>query len=227
MNVQCVWEQQVRGVTKLCDDEELSLDRTVPAKRAYRATPWMAIVLCLCTASLWATDRENYNGKWWLSLNQFQRLSFMDGYKLCYQKMVSAREFDEDIHLYRDRINTYLKEHPESAGDTLGELLWRLAHPPYSRPLAKHPSGGETYSGRWGFYNGGDYWQLGDDEDHLAFVQGFLDCYGKHTSHPNGIFSKSRESYVKAIDSWYGSGAAAVKGHENDGIPDVLFRFHD
>lgn len=214
---------------KLLDDDERSLDRTMPTKLSNRINPLIAIALSFCAVLLCASDRENYDGKWWLSLNKRQRLSFIDGYTLCYQKMVSAKEFDEDIGLYRDRINTCLTEHPESTGDALSDLLWRVAHPPYSRPPAKHAPGGETYPGRWGLYNGDDYWQLGTDEEHLAFIQGFLDCYNKHTNHPNGTFSKPRESYVKAIDDWYGFGknVPIVKGHENDGIPDVLFRFHD
>lgn len=199
------------------------------ARRANATNPPIAIALCLCSTLLWASDREHYDGKWWISLKKELRLSFVDGYIVCYQNMVNAKEFDEDIRLYRDRINAYLTEHPESARESVSDLMSRMAHPPYSRPPAKHAAGGETYPGRWGLYNGDDYWQLGTDEEHLTFIQGFLDCYDKHTNHPNGTFSKPLEWYVKAIDDWYGYGpnVPVIKSRVNDGIPDVLFHFHD
>ena len=196
----------------------------------FKLNSWLiAAVLCLSAVALATDVREHYDGKWWLSLKKEQRLSYVDAYTVCYQKMVKAEAFDEDIRLYRDRINAYLREHPQSAQDAVSDLLWRVANPPYSRPAANHAPGGETYSGRWGLYNGDDYWQLGTDEEHLAFLQGFLDCYEKHTNHPDGTFSKPREWYVKAIDDWYGYGpnVPIVKSHVNDGIPDVLFRFRD
>jgi hypothetical protein len=173
---------------------------------------------------------ETYDGKWWLSLNERQRLSFIDGHQSCYYYMVNPKgPFEENIGLYRDRINAYLEKHPDATNEMVDDLLWRVANPPYSQPPPKSAPGGEEWTEKWGYYNGDDYWQLGTDEDHLAFIQGFLECYDRHTNHPNGTFSKPREWYVKAISDWYGFGpdVPIVKGHENDGIPDVLFRFRD
>lgn len=188
---------------------------------------------CVLTVQIHAAEvKENYVGRWWLTTNQYQRLRFVDGYTTCYHYMVDPKHpFQENIKLYVERMNAYLKEHPESGDEPVGALLWRAANPPYSKTAVKQAPGGEEWKEKWGYHDGDNDWLLMDDSARLAFIQGFLDCYDKHTNHPEGKFSKPREWYVKAVDDWYGykpnDPSAVIESRLNDKIPDVLFRFSD
>jgi hypothetical protein len=179
-----------------------------------------------------AQGKDNYVGKWWLAANEYQRLAFVDGYITCYYYMVDPkRPFQENIKLYVKRVDEYLEQHPQAGDEPVDALLWRAASPPYSKPPIKHAPGGEEAKEKWGFYDGGNYWLLGQDSQKLGFIQGFLHCYDKRTDHPEGMFSKPREWYVKAIDDWYGDEphhpSAIVKSRVDDKVPEVLFRFSD
>ena len=84
---------------------------------------------------------------------------------------------------------------------------------------------------KWGPYDSGDEWRASSQLERLGMIQGFLECYERHTHSERGTFSQPREWYVRKISDWYG-----VKPDDpsevdpktvKDKIPEVLFRLHD
>jgi len=113
-------------------------------------------------------------------------------------------------------------------------LLSKLSNPPYSRSV-HHPAEGNESSKelkqKWGPYNDGDEWRVLRELERVGWVQGFLECYGKHTKAEHGSFSKPREVYVKKLSEWYGVNPDDPSEVDpktmNDKIPEVLFGLHD
>jgi hypothetical protein len=108
-----------------------------------------------------------------------------------------------------------------------------MAAPPYAQTVQEISGGDATpeqLCHKWGPYEDGMDWR-GWGHWSLAYIQGFLECYSKHTKREHGTFSKPAEWYVKAITDWYG----LEEGHPEvinvsrryDKIPEVLFRFRD
>jgi len=111
----------------------------------------LCLVICLLATcgTLSASTTGIYDGQWWLSINERQRMNFVYGYVTCAIGLAKLDvQFDEPYLAYADRLTAYLKEHPEASKESAEKLLWKIASPPYSRPV-KHTAGEEKV-GKWG-----------------------------------------------------------------------------
>jgi len=194
----------------------------------------LAAVLVSSVDLLGASGDNRYDGKWWLSVNERQRRGFVHGFLLCYSELVDRQLFEESYSAYSSRLTEYLKAHPEASSESADVLLQRMAAPPYARPVHKPAGQGnetpEQLNVKWGPYENGDGWRAGAPWN-LGYIQGFLECYSKHTKSEHGTFSKPAEWYVKVISRWYGTKEgdpdALDMSRAQEKIPEVLFRFRD
>jgi hypothetical protein len=111
----------------------------------------LCLVFCFLATSgtVGASSTDIYDGQWWLSINKRQRMNFVYGYVTCANGLAKLDvRFDESVLTYAPRLTTYLKEHPEASKDSVENLLWKIASPPYSRTV-NHPGKGEDV-GDWG-----------------------------------------------------------------------------
>lgn len=189
----------------------------------------VTIILFIAAASA----ADSYDGKWWLSVPEMQRKGFVHGFSLCYVHLLRCAIVSQSYEAYDSRLAEYLKTHPEELSTPLNLLLPKLAMPPYARPGHSAGAGNETPAElreKWGAHEDGDDWRGGGPWN-LGYIQGFLECYSKDTSHQYGTFSKSAAWYVSEISDWYGTkeGDPGVinPAREKEKIPEVLFRFHD
>ena len=185
----------------------------------------MAIPLC--------GQMANYDGHWWLSVDERNREGFVDGFVVCYYNLVDSKVFKESSLAYSIRTTNYIKDNPESLTKSSGALLLEMAKPPYAKPVHRPAVPNEApneIKAKWGANNDGFEWR-GPDSWNLGYVEGFLDCYSNYTKHHYGTLSKSPQWYVDAIANWYGTKPgdpdALNLSREKDKIPDVLFKFRD
>lgn len=156
----------------------------------------------------------------------------MYGFVVCYSNLVDRKPFQEPYRSYSTRLTGYLQTNPDSIPESVDVMLLKIANPPFAKTVHRPPTPNESAqasAAKWGVNNDGDEWR-GTSSFQLGYVQGFLECYSKHTKHTDGIFSRPPEWYVKAIAEWYGTGINPEKinaTRQHDKIPDVLFRFPD
>jgi hypothetical protein len=174
-----------------------------------------------------------FDGQWWLSVDQRQRDGFVYGFVVCYSNLVDRKLFQESYRAYATRLNGYLQAHPESLAEPVESTLRRVASPPFAKPVQRASVPNETpkeSAAKWGANNDGDEWR-GATSWNLGYVQGFLQCYSRHTKSEYGTFSKAPEWYANAIANWYGVKADDPEeinvSRRNEKIPEVLFRFRD
>jgi hypothetical protein len=172
----------------------------------------------------------SYDGKWWLSVDKRQREGFVDGYLACYMFDVKGEiKFEYTGQMYAPRVTDYLRAHPDEQERPAEQLLWAVTKSPYAPPARRNLGGqGETYPGKYGFYDG-EFWREMRDSEHLGFIQGFLYCYSKYGDASKGAFSKPAPEYVEAISKWYeidDEGGINPKKMSAK-IPTILFKFRD
>lgn len=196
----------------------------------------LCLVFCLLATcgNVGASSTDVYDGQWWLSINERQRMNFLYGYVTCANGLAKLDvRFDESVLTYAPRLTTYLKEHPEASTDSVEKLLWKIANPPYSR-MVKHPGKGEDV-GDWGGMDG-DEWRNASEAEQNVLIRGFLECYMKRTKQEQGTFSRPIEYYVAAITKWYGTRINPDDPDDHSQVdpkkvdtkvPEVLFRFRD
>jgi hypothetical protein len=194
--------------------------------------PFASIAILLICGSVCALSASTptYDGKWWLSVDKWQREGFVDGYLACYIFDAKGEiKFEFSGQLYAPRVTDYLATHPNEQEKPAEELLWAITKPPYAPPARKHLGGqGETDPGKYGLYDG-EFWREMGDSKHLGFIQGFLYCYSKYGNASKGTFSKPASWYVEAISKWYeidGEGGINLKKMSAK-IPTILFKFRD
>jgi len=175
-----------------------------------------------------SANQINYNGKWWLSVDKWQREGFVDGYISCYVADVKGTtRFEYNGHMYAPRLTNYLNSHANEVDKPVEELLWAMTKPPYAPPKRKYVGNGNPSSGKYGI--DGEFWRE-LPEERLGIIQGFLFCYSKYENTAKGMFSKPASWYVEAISKWFGiddSNESIDMRKINVQIPDVLFKFHD
>ena len=183
-------------------------------------------------AGVVSSNATNYDGRWWLSIDQQQRDGFVYGFVVCYSNLVDHKLFQESYRTYTTRLNGYLRAHPESLAEPVENTLRSMASPPFAKPVHR-PAPNETpkeYTVKWGANNDGDEWR-GATSWNLGYVEGFLECYSRDTKSEYGTFSKPPEWYANAIANCYGvkadDPAKINPSRENEKIPEVLFRFRD
>ena len=160
-------------------------------------------------------------------------MNFVYGYVTCANKLATLDvKFYESVLTYAPRLTAYLKEHPEASNESVEKLLWKIASPPYSRPVKL--TGREDFE-HWGGLDG-DEWRNGLEGEQNVLIAGFLECYTKRTKQEHGTFSRPTQYYVAAITKWYGhwvnpndpEDLSQVDPRKVDTpVPEVLFRFRD
>lgn len=189
------------------------------------------LLVCFLSLSAFASEHPaSYDGQWWLSISDRQRLGFIHGFEVCYAHLADRNNPLNGSFTLRPAVTKYLQDHaesrPQSVESTLLKVNMQLPVRRYSAPPNETPA---EIAAKWGANNNGDEWRA-PDAFQLGYVEGFLECYSKHTKQENGTFSKSPEWYVKAIADWYGTGPDPEEinlTREGEKIPEVLFRFRD
>lgn len=206
-------------------------DLGVPAEMDRKCLPLLFVGLVFLTVAA-PSKAATYDGRWWLSVDQRQQDGFVHGFVVCYSNLVDPKLFQESYRTYTTRLNGYLQAHPESQPEPAEATLRNIAGRPFAKPVHR-PAPNETpkeYTAKWGANNDGDEWR-GATSWNLGYVEGFLECYSRHTKSEYGTFSKPPEWYANAIANWYGvradDPAEINASRENDKIPEVLFRFRD
>ncbi len=205
--------------------------------RGLRTNVLALLWVCLFAQCVAEQNAATYDGSWWLKIGDEQRRGFVLGFRDCYYHLVNrhTRLIDEDPRLaYVPRVTKYLHDHPDGATESVEALLSRVSSPPYSRPV-HHPATGnessEETKQKWGPYDSGDEWRASTELERLGMIQGFWECYERHTNSERGTFSQPRERYVQKISEWYGVNPDDPSEVDprtvNDKIPEVLFRLHD
>jgi hypothetical protein len=189
------------------------------------------LFLCLLPLSTHTSDQPtSHDGKWWLSIGERQRLGFVDGFEICYVYLVDSNTHLNKPFTLRLALTKYLQDHPESGPQQVESTLLKVnTQLPVKRPSTHPNETPEERAAKWGAHNDGFDWR-GPDTFNLGYIQGFLECYSKHTKQEYGTFSKLPEWYVKAIADWYGTGPDPGQinlRREKEKIPEVLFRFRD
>lgn len=196
----------------------------------------LCLVFCLLATcgTVGASSTDVYDGQWWLSINERQRMNFLYGYVTCANGLAKLDvRFDESVLTYAPRLTTYLKEHPEASKDSVEKLLWKIASRPYSRRV-KDTGAGEDV-GKWGGMDGNE-WRNANEAEQGVLLRGFLECYTKRTKQEQGTFSRPIEYYVAAITKWYGTWINPDDPDDHSQVdprrvdtrvPEVLFRFSD
>jgi hypothetical protein len=201
------------------------------ARQSGSLTTVLLLVCCLSLNVLASDQPTRYDGQWWLSISERQRVGYVRGFSICYLELVDRTAFDGgSLRLYSTSLTTDLQNHPESRSESAESILLKvnklLPRQKSSSPPNETP---EELAAKWGANNDGDDWR-GPDMFQLGYVQGFLDCYSKHTRLEYGTFSRTPKWYVDAIANWYGTGPDPEQlnpSREKTRIPEVLFRFHD
>jgi hypothetical protein len=174
-----------------------------------------------------------YDGQWWLSLDERQRQGFVDGFEVCYVNLVDRKTFQGSTYTSRLKLAEYLQAHSDSLREPVEISLLKSSKSrplkPVHKPLTPNETPEELHA-KWGAHNDGDEWR-GPDSWNLGYIQGFLECYSKHTKSEHGTFSKPPQWYADAIANWYGTKAddpeALDETKAGEKIPEVLFRFRD
>lgn len=157
-------------------------------------------------------------------------MGFVHGFEICYARLVDRNTPLNKPFTLRLALTKYLQDHPKSQSQPLESTLLKVnMQLPVRRSSLPPNETPEEIAAKWGANNDGFEWR-GPDTFHLGYVQGFLECYSKHTKQEYGTFSKSAEWYVRAIVDWYGTGSDPDQlnlSREKEQIPEVLFRFRD
>lgn len=110
-----------------------------------------------------AADKpSSYDGRWWLTIDDQQRIGFVVGFVDCYSNLVDhhTQLIQAGPRLgYVPRLTKYLREHPDAVTDSVESLLLKIASPPYARVVHHPESGNETLKElkqKWGPYDDGD-----------------------------------------------------------------------
>ncbi len=202
------------------------------ARQSGSLTAVLLLVCCLSLNVLASGQPTSYDGQWWLSIGEHQRVGYVRGFSNCYVELVDRAAFDSgSLRLYSASLTKYLQDHPESRSESAESILIKVNTllPKKKKSSAPPNETPEELAAKWGAHNDGDDWR-GPDTFQLGYVQGFLECYSKRTQQKYGRFSKTPKWYVDAIANWYGTGPDPEQlnpDRENEKVPEVLFRFHD
>ena len=200
-----------------------------------RACQAIGAICLLCgLASVFATgggaaqkQQKRYDGRWWQSITQRERLGFVAGFIDCYDSdyqgppIFQARSLDA----HRDLTTQYYQGRSSRLQELVTGVLTRR-HPPDVRD----ERAGERAEERHGFFDG-LYWMqmsVGGVDEPRGFIEGHLSCYSSLLPGRAKLFRKSPAEYREQITMWYRFVEAtgdvdAERQHAK--IADVLFRF--
>ncbi len=200
--------------------------------RPGRSLTVLLLLACWVPSNVLASDQPtSFDGHWWLSVGERQRVGYVRGFSTCYVNLLDRSAFQGgSLHAYSILVTNYLQDHPQSLSETAERILLKVnTVMPKRKSLVRPNETPEEIATKWGAHNDGDEWR-GSDIFQLGYIQGFLECYSKQTQQEYGTFSRDPQWYVDAIAHWYGTGPDPEQknvSREEEEIPEVLFRFHD
>lgn len=156
---------------------------------------------------------------------------FVKGFVICYLNLVDQTPFRGfSFDTLSTSLTKYLQEHPESQSLPAESSLLKVSMLlPKRKSFAKPDETASEMAAKRGTNNDGDEWR-GVDTFQLGYIEGFLQCYSRHTKQEYGTFSKPPDWYVNAIADWYGTGPEPEESNPSrasEKIPELLFRLRD
>jgi len=85
---------------------------------------------------IWKEPHGYYDGQFWREASENERLGYLEGYLLCYSKMMNGArvKFSDTPSKYRTLINEYVESHPKSDDEKLAYILYRFRDRALARP---------------------------------------------------------------------------------------------
>jgi hypothetical protein len=156
-----------------------------------------ALVLALsCTVA----SAQDYDGRWWRSISQDERLGFLAGYTDCVVYESNRREFPKvSRYTTEPLITSYYARHPAEQNVPVGTVLMQIAH---EAVVPEHPGAGESWPEKHGYFDG-EFWRQIGPSGRLGFVSGYFECHRlEHVG--SNVQPRCPTWYVAAISDWYG-----------------------
>ncbi|MGH9682449.1 MAG: hypothetical protein ACRD4S_02410 [Candidatus Acidiferrales bacterium] len=163
-----------------------------------------------------------FDGNWWLSASQRERLGYMEGDNDC-----SVFEFQgpevgwDDFTTYQAFVTSYYAEDASHRGKSAFDVL-RLA----DKQIGATTNRADLPTEPHGDYDG-LFWRESFDRERLGFIEGYLQCYAHKPAPRRSTFSRSYQAYVTMLNAWYRLNDVERDVDlkiENAKIADVLFR---
>lgn len=153
----------------------------------------LAIVIQILLFPIHLAAADEFNGDWWERASYQRKIGFLNGESDCYQYVLKgqSRRF-RSIQYTAAQLDRYYSS-PNRESVPIQDALRELPPNP-----ERAPSGGQSYFGRHGYYDG-QWWLEVESEGHNGFVEGYLSCI------PNGRerFLRTFQSYALLVDEWY------------------------
>jgi hypothetical protein len=177
------------------------------------------------------SQRPVYNGHWWLSVSQEERLGFVSGYVDCYmfEYKGPAGFWNRSGTVLRDLMTEYY-ESVGNADESVPSVLGHFRDRPTDTVPPAMP--GPIKFGPHGGMDGQLWWEIngnGPDEP-LGIVEGYLHCHETQSRNEGGVFSKTPDEYRLLINEWYELDVETGDINSErvwEKIADVLFGFRD
>jgi len=135
-----------------------------------------------------AKNLSDYDGKWWISADHYERTGFFWGADDCERwdaRVPTSYNLPEDAFT---EITKYYEAYPDQMALAVVEVSKKVAaHLPHRKPL----KGGEVWNNPHGFLTG--FWyQTSAESERFGFLEGYLGCLRTY-------MKGSAESYPKPI----------------------------
>jgi hypothetical protein len=156
---------------------------------------------------------DGYNGQWWSSLTQNEKVQFVSGLSDCFIYDAHGRHAVSPSSLAARKITDYYESHPNRSASSVLAVFHGLG------------DSAAWASERHGYFDG-DYWRMLDNTGRHSFVLGYLACRSVY------LHTQMRDIpdvYVAKISTWYRVGSAAPSdevdpSRASDKIGDILGR---
>lgn len=163
-----------------------------------------------------------YDEKWWSQKDSEEQEGFLNGAADCLVWVAHKKWVSHSVAWARPKITEYYRTH-EATGTLPVIEVWHTvlsdAPPDINSPAA------EKWTNPHGYYDG-QYWREGSMSEHVAFLEGYLECLRTQLVPPTTqTYSRSITYYVDKIDKYIDEKAHPHSDHE--AIADILARFRD
>jgi hypothetical protein len=126
-------------------------------------------------------------------------LVFLAGYIDCVVYDAGKTQLaDAQWNVLEVQISKYYSAHASEIQTPVAVLLMRFGN----NQGKNAASGGESYPGKHGMFDG-EYWRQVSPDHRLGFLEGYLECQ-KENNKPAATFSRSAVWYVAQISQWLG-----------------------
>ena len=178
--------------------------------------PIAVLVLAACSPP---TVQGRRDGHSWLSLPLAERQQLVIGYVAYHNAESPSAPWNGPLPSYERELSDYLRRAPQAASLELGALIELIG--PRVRPNRDWRTG-EVYEGKYGFYDG-HYWaELGQANLRIRFVEGFILALRRDAA-SGQRYSQSPETYSRLVSEEFSRSGSDL----DRGIGEVLSLFRD